>query len=365
MRRPAANRSIDEPLLVAWFLAMAIGLVLIYSASSIIAESAHQSHLHFLKNQAIWACISVVAVFAVLRIDLQRWAVYSVPLLFLCMFGLVVVFLMPKVNDAHRWIMLGPFSMQPSEFFKLIAIVYLAFSLSNPSRNINEWRQLAMPYLPFLGTGLLLILLQPNLGMVLVIAMTILGIFFLAGVRIKHILLTSSPVIAAAWLVVFVIGYKKSRVDSFLQSAADPLQGVYQVKQAALALGSGQLFGSGLGDGLQKLFYLPYPHTDFIFASSGEEIGFVGLTFIIGLLVFLLFRGCKIAAGQPDRFGFLLAAGLTWSLFISIAINLAMVTSLVPVMGIALPFFSYGGSSLLVSSIAIGLLLNLSRRVAR
>lgn len=365
MKRSPGSRKIDEPLLLVWLLSMVFGMLLIYSASSIIAESNFGGHLYFLKNQAIWAVISLAAAALVVRIDLERWALYAVPALFLVMLMLLAVFAMPAVNEAHRWLRIGPLSVQPSEFFKLLTIVYLAYSLSNPTRNIGEWKQLVFPYLPFLGSGLLMILLQPNLGMVIVIGTTLLGIFFLAGVRMKHIVLTATPLAAVAYLVVFVIGYKRARVDSFIESVVDPLAGGYQIKQAALALGSGQFFGSGIGDGLQKLFYLPYPHTDFIFASSGEEIGFAGLVCLVALLIILLYRGCRIAAAQPDRFGYLLAAGLTWSLFVSIAVNLAMVTSLVPVMGIALPFFSYGGSSLLVSSITVALLLNLSRRVAR
>jgi cell division protein FtsW len=143
----------------------------------------------------------------------------------------------------------------------------------------------------------------------------------------------------------------------------DPLEGSYQVTQAALTLGAGGLMGTGLGEGRQKLFFLPYPHTDFVFAAIGEEIGMIGLFAVLILLGFILWRGFKIAAAQPDRFGYLLASGMTWSLFINIGINLGVVTALLPVTGLPLPFISYGGSSLLMSSAAIGVLLNLSRRV--
>jgi len=150
---------------------------------------------------------------------------------------------------------------------------------------------------------------------------------------------------------------------NYLASVADPLQGGYQAKQAALTLGAGGLLGTGLGEGRQKLFFLPYPHTDFIFAATGEEIGMFGLLIILGLLFYILKRGLKVAWGQPDKFGYLLASGMVLSLFINIAINIGVVTSLLPVTGLPLPFFSYGGSSLLMSSAAIGIILNLSRRV--
>ncbi|UCC45057.1 MAG: FtsW/RodA/SpoVE family cell cycle protein, partial [Candidatus Zixiibacteriota bacterium] len=161
---------------------------------------------------------------------------------------------------------------------------------------------------------------------------------------------------------VFVLGYKKARIMDYLSSIFDPLQGSYQVKQAALTLGSGGLLGTGLGEGRQKLFFLPYPHTDFIFAATGEEVGLFGLLLILGLMGFILWRGWSIALRQPDRFGFLLAGGMTWAIFVSMAVNIGVVTALLPVTGLPLPFFSYGGSSLLVSSAAVGVLLNLSRR---
>ena len=170
--------------------------------------------------------------------------------------------------------------------------------------------------------------------------------------------------IAAASAGVFLFGYKQERVISYFSSVLNPLDGGYQVRQAALTLGSGGLFGVGLGDGRQKLFFLPYPHTDFIFASTGEEIGLVGLIAVLGLFFFIIYRGFKIAVSQPDKFGFLLAAGVTWALFINIAINIGVVTALLPVTGLPLPFLSYGGSSLMVSSASIGVLLNLSRRRA-
>jgi cell division protein FtsW len=165
--------------------------------------------------------------------------------------------------------------------------------------------------------------------------------------------------------VVFVFGYKKARILDHIAAVADPLQGSYQVKQSALTLGAGGLLGAGLGEGRQKLFFLPYPHTDFIFSATGEEVGFIGLVCLLIGLFFILWRGFKIAAAQPDRFGYLMAAGTTWSLFINMAVNIGVVTAIIPVTGLPLPFISYGGSSLLFSSAGIAVLLNLSRRMVR
>jgi len=255
--------------------------------------------------------------------------------------------------------------VQPSELFKFVAIVYLAFSLANPRRNLSLVRQIVLPYVPFVGVGLLLILMEPDLGSAVVTSITALLIFFLAGVRVKHLAVALGPLAGVVSFVVFGLGYKKARVIDYLSALSDPLQASYQSKQAALTLGSGGMIGTGLGDGRQKLFFLPYPHTDFIFASAGEEIGLVGLFVILGLLGYILWRGFRIGALQPDKFGFLLASGMTLSLFVSIAVNVGVVTSLLPVTGLPLPFLSYGGSSLLMCSAAIGVLLNLSRRTVK
>ncbi len=365
MRRLLAKSLVDERLLIAYLITVTIGLAILYSASSIMAESRFGSHTYFIRQQFLWATLSVLAIWIICKLDLERLAVYSVPALMASLALLAVVFVMPARNDAHRWIFIGPFTLQPSELFKFIMIVYLAFSLANPKRDLKKIGQLIIPYVPLIGAGLALIVLEPDLGVGIVVSVTALAIFFLAGTPMKYLLATTAPLVAAASVIVFVLDYKKARVIDYMASIADPLNGSYQVKQAALTLGSGGLFGTGLGDGRQKLFFLPYPHTDFIFASAGEEIGLLGLAGLLFLLFYILWRGLKIAAAQPDRFGYLLASGMVVTLFSSMAINIGVVTAMLPVTGLPLPFISYGGSSLLISSAAIGVLLNLSRKVQK
>ena len=362
MKRLLKNNSIDEHLLFAYVGILLVGLVMIYSTSSILAESRFGSHLFFLKNQLIWAVISAVVMFVIVKIDLKRYAVYSAPTLLLVIFLLSLVFIMPARHGSHRWLMLGLFNIQPSELFKFVLIFYLTFSLANPRRNINDLKQLLFPYIPIIGLGLLLILAEPDLGTTIVVFLSALSIFFLAGARMKHLLCGFVPLISMAAIVVFGLGYKKARILDYWDSVMDPLIGSYQVKQAALTLGSGGFMGMGLGEGRQKLFFLPYPHTDFIFAAIGEEVGMIGLLIILILFFFIIYKGLKIASVQPDRFGYLLASGMTLSLFINIAINLGVVTAILPVTGLPLPFLSYGGSSLLISSAAVAVLLNLSRK---
>jgi len=365
MKRLRAEVTIDERLLATYLLIMVSGLIMVYSASSILAESRFGSHGYFFRQQLMWAVLSLLCIWVISRLDLKRWAVYSAPALLFTILLLSLVFLMPARNGSQRWLFMGPLTFQPSELFKFLMIYYLAFSLANPNRNLAKLKQLLLPYLPIIGLGLVLILAEPDLGTAAVVLITAMGMFFLAGARIYHLVAAVVPPVCIGVGLVALVGYKQARIIDYLAALMEPLNSSYQIQQAALTFGSGGLFGTGLGDGRQKLFFLPYPHTDFILATIGEEIGFIGLIVVLGLLMYLLWRGCQIAMHQPDRFGYLLAIGMTWSLFINIAINIGVVTALLPCTGLALPFLSYGGSSLLMSSAAIGVLINLSRRRQR
>jgi len=352
----------DRKLLYITIALIAGGMVMIYSSSSVLAESRFGSHLYFLQRQIIWLILAILVGYGAFRMDLKKAGPYSFILLLVSLALLVFVFLMPARNGSHRWIFLGPLTVQPSELFKLAVIYYLAFSLAREKRNIKRLREFIYPYFPLIGIGLILIIFEPSLGSALTIALTILMIFFLAGVRMVHLAALILPFMGLVASVVFILGYKKPRVMDYLAAIKDPLEGSYQIKQAVLAMGAGGIFGSGLGNGNQKLFFLPYPHTDFIFASIGEELGFVGLLAVMVLYFGLIWRGIRIARYQPDRFGYLLAMGMTASIFVSVAINIGVVTSLLPTTGIPLPFLSYGGSALMVSVISVAILLNLSRR---
>ena len=363
MRRSQTRSQIDERLLLSYLITLVIGLVMVYSTSSILAAGRFGSHLLFFKQQFIWAILSLVTIGVIYKIDLRRYAIYSAPAILLTLFLLALVFVMPSRNGSQRWLMLGGFTVQPSELFRFLLIVFLAFSLANPKRDIARLKQVLFPYGPIIGLGLLLIAMEPDLGSVIVIVLTTVGIFFVAGARIKHLAIVALAAVSGGSFMVFVMKYKLARVMSYYDAVLDPLRGSYQVRQAALTLGSGGLFGTGLGDGRQKLFFLPYPHTDFIFAAIGEELGMIGLLVILSLFFYMLWRGFKIAAAQPDRFGYLLGVGMTWALFVNIAINIGVVTAILPVTGLPLPFLSYGGSSLLTNSAAIGVLLHLSKRV--
>ncbi len=352
----------DKKLLYAALCLLVIGMVMIYSSSSVMAQSRFGSQIYFLQRQILWLGLALAAGWVITKIDLKKFAAYSVPLLLLSLIMLALVFLMPARNGSHRWIFLGPLTIQPSEIFKVLVIYYLAFSLSQKKRDIGDWKQILFPYAPLIGIGVILIILEPGLGSALTITLTVLTIFFLAGIRLQHLALLILPLAGLASFMVFVLGYKKDRVIDYISAVQNPLAGSYQIKQAVLTLGAGNLFGVGLGNGRQKLFFLPYPHTDFIFASIGEELGFAGLLAILILFYFIIWRGIKIALYQPDKFGYLLAMGVTLTMMIAILINIGVVTSLLPTTGIPLPLLSYGGSALLVSIVAVAILLNLSKR---
>lgn len=352
----------DRRLLYSTFALLLIGLVMIYSASSVMAESRFGSQLFFLKKQVVWLILAGLAGWMVTRIDIKKYAAFSVMAVFVTLVMLVLVFFMEARNGSHRWLFIGPFTIQPSEFFKLAVIVYLAFSLSREKRDIRNFKQIILPYVPLIGCGLVLIILEPGLGSVIIISVTAATIFFIAGMRLLHMAALVLPVTALIAFMVFVLRYKVQRVVDWMTAIENPLAGSYQVKQAVLALGAGGVFGAGLSNGNQKLFFLPYPHTDFIFASIGEELGLVGLLAVMMLYYIIIWRGFVIAGYQPDRFGYLLAMGLTISLAASVIINIGVVTSLLPTTGIPLPLLSYGGSALMVSVMSIAILLNLSRR---
>jgi cell division protein FtsW len=344
-----------------------IGTVMVYSSSSAIADGneKYSSHAFFLKRQLIWLGLSFVTMLVAARINLDNFRRLIAPVLLLSLVLLIVVYFTPEVRKTHRWLSLGPLTIQPSELFKFVLIFYLAHSLSQKNRSLDDARRYLWPYGPVIGLGVVLIVFEPDLGSVLVLITTSVLILFLAGARLTHLILTIGSSSLAVYLLVFVVGYKRSRVDSYLASLADPMQAPLQVKQSILSLASGGIFGVGLGDGIFKQFFLPEPHTDFIFASIGEELGLIGLTLTLALLLGLIWRGLRIATAQTDRFRFLLATGLTICLAVNIIINISVVLGMIPTTGLPLPFLSYGGSSLVISSVTIGVLLNLSRGKAR
>ena len=341
---------------------VAIGVVMIYSASAILALDRFGSSTFFVKKQVVWGVITLLVILALTRVDYHRLEKLSPLLLLVSFLLLVAVLFVPATRGASRWIKLGPITFQPSELFRYALIFFLAYSLSRRREKIRELKFILLPYFLILIIALVLMIKEPHLGAVLLTSTVFFAMLFVSGARIRHLALIVMPVVLSVFMLVFFLGYKRARVNDYLSSLEDPLKGSYQMKQSVLALGSGEALGVGLGEGKAKLFFLPEPHTDFIFATTGEELGFMGGAAILVLFFVLAARGMSIARRASDDFGYLLAFGITFSIFAGFLINAGVVVGLLPTTGLPMPFLSYGGSSLIFTGLGIGILLNVSRQ---
>ncbi|CAM3696428.1 stage V sporulation protein E [Mesobacillus zeae] len=361
---PTKKTTPDMILLIVTFVLLAIGLIMVYSASAVWAEYKFTDSFFFAKRQMLFAVVGVLAMFFIMNVDYWTWRTWAKVLLIVC-FVLLLLVLIPGIgnvrNGSRSWIGVGAFSIQPSEFMKLAMIAFLAKFLSEKQKVITSFKLGLMPSLGLVFTAFALIMIQPDLGTGTVMVGTCVVMIFIAGARISHF--AGLGLIGAAGFVGLIISapYRMKRITSFLDPWADPLGSGFQMIQSLLAIGPGGLFGLGLGQSRQKSFYLPEPQTDFIFAILAEELGFIGGTFVLLLFSILLWRGIRIALGAPDLYGSLLACGIIAMIAIQVMINIGVVTGLIPVTGITLPFLSYGGSSLTLMLMAVGVLLNISR----
>lgn len=355
----------DYVLAGAMLLLLMIGLVMLSSAGSVLGFQRFDDSNYFLKKQLISLAVGLVAFFITVRIEYHHWRRWAVPLLITTLAGLIVVFL-PGIGSAflgaRRWIHLGPMLFQPSEIAKLTFIFYLAAWFEQREHIVGRWQEGVMPFLLTLAVLAGLLLLEPDLGTTIVLVFISVIMFFVAGGSPKH--LFSLGVIGAAVLAVFIklAPYRAQRLTVFLNPALDP-QGIgYHINQALLAIGSGGLFGLGLGHSRQKFNYLPEPAGDSIFAITAEELGFLFVVFFIGLWMLVIIRGLKIASRAPDQFGRLVATGITVWLGFQALLNIGALSGVLPLTGVPLPFMSYGGSALITSLAAVGVLLNISRQ---
>lgn len=351
----------DYVLLFVVMILVSFGLLMIYSASAFMADVNFKDSTYFFKKQFIWILLSLPFLLLFMRMDYHKLRYLATPSVLISLLFLVAVLFFPPFNGVRRWIRLGPMGFQPTEVFKYSLILFMSFSLVRQKERIKKLRHI-LPYFAILFTASILIIQEPHLGSIFCLWITFILMIFVAGGKIRHLLVLTLPFILIAGITVLGLGYEKDRVENFLSSIKNPLKGDYQTKQSALTLGSGGIMGSGLGEGKQKLFYLPEPHTDFIFATIGEEGGFLAL---LGTsLLFFLFglRCLRIALKAPDISGFLLATGITSAIITGFFINTLVVVGLLPTTGIPLPFLSYGGSSLLVTLAGVGILLNISKQ---
>ncbi|MBM7647218.1 cell division protein FtsW [Bacillus ectoiniformans] len=361
---PAKKTAPDYLLLILILSLLSIGIMMVYSASAIWAEYKFNDAFFFAKRQLLFGTIGIGAMLFIMNVEYWTWRHLSKSAIIIC-FVLLILVLIPGIgmvrNGSQSWIGAGAFSIQPSEFMKLAMIIFLARFLSENQKNIIYFKKGLFPSLALVFTAFGLIMLQPDLGTGTVMVGTCIVMIFISGARIFHFAVMGVIGIAGFAALVLSAPYRIKRITSFLDPWSDPLGSGFQIIQSLYAIGPGGLFGLGLGESRQKFFYLPEPQTDFIFAILAEELGFIGGAFVLFLFSLLLWRGMKIALGAPDLYGSLLAAGIISMLAIQVMINVGVVTGLMPVTGITLPFLSYGGSSLTLMLMAMGILLNISR----
>ncbi len=358
------NKKINYLLLISIILLSLFGLLMIYSASNVWAEYKFDDAYKFIKNQGLFFIIGLFLLNFISKINYQIYNKYSKKLLLACIILLILV-LIPGIgtvrNGSRSWFGIGSFGIQPSEFTKLALIIFTSRYLVKNERNMNNLKK---GILPILGLTLFifgLIMLQPDFGTGMILVMTIMGMLFVGGVSFKFFL--KLGVLGVVGIVGLIIAapYRLKRILSFLNPWSDPLGSGFQIIQSLYAIGPSGLLGYGFGNSRQKHFYLPEPQTDFIFSIICEEFGFLGVIIISTLFLMIIYQGFKIAFNAHDLFGKYLAFGITFGLAFQCILNLSVVVGLIPVTGVTLPFVSYGGSSLLITMIGMGILLNISR----
>ncbi|MBE3590301.1 MAG: putative lipid II flippase FtsW [Firmicutes bacterium] len=355
----------DYTLLTATLALLAFGIVMVFSASSVVAGDSLGDPAYFLKRQLAWSAIGLVGLAVGAHVPYWFWRRHA-RTIFLVTVGLLVLVLTPVGITSHgssRWLGFGNLNFQPSEMAKLSCVMFYAYWLTKQGPRLKRFFSGTVPFMLTLGLVAALILLEPDLGTAAALSATAFVMLFFAGVPVGHLVALALLSAPAAVYAIFAETYRRERFFAFLNPFADPLGNGYHIIQGLYALGSGGLFGVGLGGSVLKRYYLPERHTDFIFAIVGEELGFFGGFLIIALFAVIAWRGYRIAVMAPDTFAALLAAGITTMIALQALINMGVVMSVLPITGITLPFVSFGGSSLVFSLAGVGVLLNVSRYV--
>lgn len=351
----------DFVLFITTLMLIAIGVIMVFSSSSVTANVRYHDPYYFFKRQVLWVAIALPVMWVVTKVNYSRLKDLAVPALIVALVCLILVLFTPSVKGSTRWLGVGFLRFNPSEMAKLCLVLFLASSLSQNTERLSSLTRGIFPYVLFIGVICLLVMMQPDLGTTFIILVTALTMLAMAGARMTHMGLLGMAGAVLVAVAIFFESYRLKRFLAFLDPWKDPSGSGFQTIQSLYALGSGGLFGMGLGRSRQKFFYLPEQHTDFIFAILGEELGFLGTSLVLMLFLLLAWRGYRIALNAPDNFGALLAAGITTMIVFQAAVNIGVVSGVLPVTGIPLPFISYGGSSLLFILIGVGLLLNISR----
>ncbi|RXH55179.1 putative lipid II flippase FtsW [Granulicella sibirica] len=361
----AKRVGVDKWLFGVILLLVLFGLVMVFSTSAVMAKATVGSPYAFVSHQALWALLGMIALTILMRVDYRLYNNPKVvfPAVTITMLMLVVVFAFHDSHHTHRWFRLGALSLQPSELAKPVLVLFLAYFLQTRMHQMDDWKgtilRAAIPPLLFIG----LILKEPDLGTALVCAGVTMLILYLAGMQIKYLalaVLAASPVL---YYMLFHVAWRRARMLAFVNPELDPRGSGFHILQSLIAVGTGGIRGLGLMEGRQKLFYLPEPHTDFIFATVCEELGWIGAIAIIGLFCVLGYRGLRAAILSTDPFARFLAFGITTAILIQAFFNISVVLALVPTKGITLPLISNGGTSVFITLAGLGVLLNITREI--
>lgn len=353
---------IDFGIFTAICLLLAVGVVMIYSASSYYSMFIYDDSMYYLKRQLVWAVLGLCGMMVIMNIDYHKIRKYTPHLLIITIPLLLAVFFFPAVKGAKRWIQLGPMSFQPSELAKYVVVLFLAMSIDIKGDGIQKFGSGILKYLGIAGAFAALILAEKNLSIAAITMIVTFILLFVGGGKLKHLFGYIAPSLVGLAVAFTVLEpYRMRRLMSFLDPWKDAAGDGYQLIQSFYALGAGGITGLGLGQSRQKTLYMPEPHNDFIFSIVGEELGLIGCLCIIGLFVFFVYRGIKVAMTASDSYGTLLATGITSVIAVQAIINIAVITGSMPVTGVPMPFISYGGTSLVINMMAMGILLNISR----
>jgi cell division protein FtsW len=360
----AKRVSVDRWLFIVTMLLVFVGLVMVFSASAVMARERFGSEYAFLSKQLLWAVAGLLAMIVTMRVDYRR---YKHPALVFSLMGLttlllISVFFLDRSHNTHRWIHAGGFSFQPSELAKPVLILFLAYFLESRAKTIDDVRNTlvpaAAPVLLFLG----LIVLQPDLGTAIACAGIAACILYVAGMRMRYFGYAFAASLLPLYFLIFHVSFRRDRILAFINPYADRQRAGFHIIQSLIAVGTGGVTGLGLMEGKQKLFYLPEPHTDFIFAVTAEELGLLGALSVVMLFAIFLWRGMRVSWRTDDLFGRYLAVGITSMVVLQAFINMSVVLGMMPTKGIPLPLVSYGGSSLFVTLACVGVLLNITKQ---
>jgi cell division protein FtsW len=356
----------DEWLFAGTVALALFGVIMVYSASAVVAAGENHSQYYYVVRQGVWTLTGLGAMYLGMRFDYGRLRNEKIAygLLALTAVLLVAVFAFPPINGARRWIRLAGFSLQPSEISKLALAIFLARFLERRAGREGDFWRTFVPAVFVTGVLALLIVAEPDLGTSLMLAVVCTSMLFTSGARLRHMALAAAPALAGVAGLLLFVPWRLRRVLVFLNPWEDPQGSGYQVVQSLLAVGSGGVHGLGFTEGRQKMFFLPFAHSDFIFAVVSEELGLFGALAVVALFGLFLWRGMRAALRAPDRFGMLLGVGIVTGIVAQALFNMSVVLSMLPTKGIPLPFISYGGSSLVPTLFAVGVLLNISQHAS-